>query len=165
MRLTSQLEKFEGRATGSVEWFVAGTLAICMGAALIQVAARYLPFLPISIAWPDELARGTMAWMTFVGAAIVARDRGHMALELPESFVPAPLRPIRMVFIDLVMIAGLLVVIRGGLAIAISDFPVRLTTMPLSAAIMSSAVLVGSALQLLWVLTWLVKDIRSLMSR
>ncbi len=46
----------------------------------IQVFARFIFDRPL--VWSDELARFTLIWMVFIGAAVVAFDNKHMAVEI-----------------------------------------------------------------------------------
>lgn len=53
---------------------------------LIQVVTRYL--LEISISWPEELARYTLVWLTFVGAAAAAARRSEIVVDSLIELLP-----------------------------------------------------------------------------
>ena len=60
----------------------------------VNVVAR--TFQLAGFAWFDEIVQGLFAWMVFVGAAALWRDKGHFqVLWLEESLPPAPARALR----------------------------------------------------------------------
>ncbi|MEQ8899355.1 MAG: TRAP transporter small permease [Roseovarius sp.] len=64
----------------------------------VNVVAR--TFQLAGFAWFDEIVQGLFAWMVFVGAAALWRDKGHFqVLWLVESLSPAPARALRILII------------------------------------------------------------------
>ncbi|WEX08277.1 TRAP transporter small permease subunit [Chelativorans sp. AA-79] len=56
-------------------------LAVVIVAALgVQIISRYVLNAPVHMT--DAVAAGALIWMTFLGAAVVYRERGHIAIEL-----------------------------------------------------------------------------------
>ena len=45
----------------------------------LQVASRYL--FPSPISWTEEASRYCLIWLTFLGASMVIRTKGHFAVE------------------------------------------------------------------------------------
>lgn len=67
-----------------VVWFE-NTLAILFLTTMIlavgtQVLSRY--FLPVPVSWTEELARYSLIWLTFIGAAMAIHSKGHFVLEV-----------------------------------------------------------------------------------
>lgn len=67
-----------------VVWFE-NTLAVVFLTTMIiavgtQVLSRYL--LPVPVSWTEELARYSLIWLTFIGAAMALYSKGHFALEI-----------------------------------------------------------------------------------
>ena len=61
---------------------------------LVNVVARTLRF--SGFAWFDEIVQGLFAWMVFVGAAALWRERDHFQVTwLPDTLPPGPARLLR----------------------------------------------------------------------
>ncbi len=67
-------------------------LILCLGAmtavVFANVSLRYLT--NESIPWADEVARYLMIWMTFLGAGLVLRHGGHVAITNLQEGLPGP---------------------------------------------------------------------------
>ena len=61
-------------------------LAIITIVLFIQVVARFA--FNTGTSWTDELARFSMIWLVFLGAAIATRDRSLINIDLLESLFP-----------------------------------------------------------------------------
>jgi TRAP-type transport system small permease protein len=70
---------------------------------LAQVVARY--WLNAPIRWSDELARFTMIWLTFVGAAMASAEDRHIAVVVFDSRISPTFRRRLKYFVNLVPIA------------------------------------------------------------
>jgi TRAP-type C4-dicarboxylate transport system permease small subunit len=53
----------------------------------LQFFTRYV--LNDSLAWTEEIARYALMWLTFIGAAIVARKNVHISVEVLLHYLPA----------------------------------------------------------------------------
>ena len=62
------------------EYFVCGFFLLIFLLMVVGVLLRY--FFGISFAWNIELSRYSFVWLTFVGAAYVRRDDGHIKIDL-----------------------------------------------------------------------------------
>jgi len=80
-------------------------LAAVVVIVLIQVVARYVLQLPIS--WPEEVARYTSVWLTFVGAAAAAARHQQITVDLLTPILPHRARSAMKV---VATVCGLLVV-------------------------------------------------------
>ena len=69
---------------------VASLLAAVVVIVLIEITARY--FLKISLSWPEELARYTLVWLTFVGAAVGVATRRMIVTQAFTALLPKPVR-------------------------------------------------------------------------
>lgn len=63
------------------------TLAAYLVVVLLQVFYRYV--LNDSIFWAEEFVRASMVWGVMLASALVAAQRGHIRVELLESWLPA----------------------------------------------------------------------------
>lgn len=57
---------------------------------LIEVLARYV--FKISLSWPEELARYTLVWLTFVGASVGAAKNRMIVTQVFTAVLPKPAR-------------------------------------------------------------------------
>jgi TRAP-type C4-dicarboxylate transport system permease small subunit len=150
----------------STELALATTLGACVIAALAQAVARYTPWLPIYVAWPDEMARAMMAWMTFLGAALLVHEDGHIRIELPPTWLGgARGMLVRSLVADVGLVAGVGVVGWSALQLVVSDASAQMVTMPISLALMSGSILVGALLQLYFGLRKMVSDVEAIRGR
>ncbi|MGP4115312.1 TRAP transporter small permease [Streptomyces sp. 4N509B] len=99
--------------------FCAAALAAIAAVLLAQVVMRYGVKDPLI--WVDEVTRLLMVWLTFVGAALAFRTRSHIGItSLVDGLLargPRPLRRAVPVFCDLVVLAGSLALLVGGLVV------------------------------------------------
>ncbi|MFC7397305.1 TRAP transporter small permease [Chelatococcus sp. GCM10030263] len=69
------------RALARLENFIAGTALVVLSAVvLIGVIFRYVLNYPLS--WTEETSLIAFAWLMFFGAAICARENGHVLIDL-----------------------------------------------------------------------------------
>lgn len=80
------------------KWLVITLLAAMAGIVFANVALRYTT--NFSIVWAEEVARYLMIWMTFLGAGLVLRFGGHVAItNLHDAIGPAGSRGLRAVIL------------------------------------------------------------------
>lgn len=80
--------------TTLMRWLIRAERGIAVGLMVVllvfsftQVVARFVFDSPFT--WTDELARFSYVWMTFIAAAAVMAQRGHIAVELGEEKLPS----------------------------------------------------------------------------
>jgi TRAP-type C4-dicarboxylate transport system permease small subunit len=83
LRLVGGLDRVLGVVTSALL-----ALAACLG--LLQVLSRFLFRLPIE--WTEVLIRISLAWMVFLGAALVFRTGSMIAVDLMRRLMPARFR-------------------------------------------------------------------------
>lgn len=100
-------------AAGAVRAFERGFLALNRALLVLLLAAmscivfanvclRYLT--TESIVWGEEVARHMMIWLTFLGAGLVLRHGGHVAIDnLQDALPPQVARAVRLVIVLLLL--------------------------------------------------------------
>jgi TRAP-type C4-dicarboxylate transport system permease small subunit len=78
-------------AQRTFEAIAAALLTAVVLIVLIEVVARYV--LQISLTWPEELARYTMVWLTFIGAAVGAAQSRSIVSQTLSFFLSPRLKP------------------------------------------------------------------------
>lgn len=141
-----------------VEGIGALLLAAVVVIVLIQVVGRYV--LQISLSWPEELARYTLVWVMFFGAAVAAASHRHIVVDTITELVPPR---VRLILQGVATVAGLLAI---GLLVSASQplfGPASRSTSPatgLASFWIYLALPVGGALLGLFTLADLVQVLR-----
>jgi len=134
--------------TALAKWISVVALVAGLLSALMSVAGRYVTALAFGADWADEAARGMIAWLTFSAAAILIRDDEHIKLEIVGRWMPPWVIWLRVTITDVLITVGLGVVAWSAISVVRSDSSRTLASMPLSAATVSSSILVGTVLQI-----------------
>lgn len=80
---------------------------------LTNVVLRYL--FHSGIAWSEELSRFAFVWLTFIGAASVARSNGHLNVETLVAAVPPRVQKLMLVVCDLIIVGCCALLVDGTL--------------------------------------------------
>ena len=75
------------RSLGSLEeYFCYFLLVVLVVTTSLQVFTRYVLNAPLS--WTEELARILFIWITFIGAAVIAKRSGHISIDFVANLLP-----------------------------------------------------------------------------
>lgn len=126
----------------AIVWTTAAIVALLMGAMVVSILAgvffRYA--LNDALTWPEEFARFAMIWVTMLGASLVTRYGGHVAVNaLVEKLGNNLRRPV-------IVFGRLLVALFLGLVIVFGYEMTTRTTRQTSPALGVSMSLPNSAL-------------------
>lgn len=80
------------------------TLASMVIVVASNVFCRFI--LRYSLSWGDETAQILLVWMTFLGAAVVTRDRGHFAFDYLVGNLPERAKRLAVIFNNMVVLAA-----------------------------------------------------------
>lgn len=80
------MDKAEQIFVAANRWALILILAAMSIIVFSNVALRYLT--NFSIVWAEEVARYLMIWMTFLGAGLVLRFGGHVAIDTAQELLP-----------------------------------------------------------------------------
>lgn len=87
------------RAERVGRWLENALLALMLGGLILLASAQILlrNFFSVGLSWADGLVRLMVLWLALLGAIAASRDHRHIAINLAERYLPAPvLRPIRL---------------------------------------------------------------------
>lgn len=70
------------------------------GIVFLQFFTRYV--LNDSLAWTEEIARYALMWLTFIGAAIVARKNAHISVEVLLHYLPVVPARLLLAIVDVI---------------------------------------------------------------
>lgn len=71
----------------AILWICAALALVIVAALSVQIFSRYVLGAPVHMT--DDIAAVSLVWMTFLGAAAVYRERGHIAVSVVEA-LPSP---------------------------------------------------------------------------
>lgn len=84
-----------------LEWFL---IFLMIGLTVIVVVAVIYRKLDASLAWYDEVASITLAWITYYGGALAVLKRKHIGFDSVLLAIPMPVRMYMSVFAELIFI-------------------------------------------------------------
>lgn len=103
----------------------------------------------------DELTRLLLSWTVAVGAALGAREGGHLAVEIVVDRVPSRMRKVMLTLSSIMIIAFLLVLLFTGMRYALIGFGGSSTTPGLGISPgWGQLAWPVAALLMLWAATW-----------
>lgn len=158
-------ERAEGRPLGWWRLFERGIavalLVVSSLAVSVQVPIRYGLYEYFRAPWSDELARLTLVWLVFWGAAILQRTDEHISMPLLVNRLPGRLKLVARLVGDLCTLAvlGLLVWYGYGVASGSATF-IQTLSLGLPVSIFHYAVPTTGALMFLYTLVHVVKRVR-----
>lgn len=106
------MKTFERLFVEANKWaliLILGAMSILVFA---NVSLRYLT--NFSITWSEEVARYLMIWMTFIGAGLVLRFGGHVAITNAQDAMPTPVQRILRIAIAILLFAFFAVMLWMG---------------------------------------------------
>jgi TRAP-type C4-dicarboxylate transport system permease small subunit len=129
LRFLKTVQAVLGRAEELLAMALVGVLLIVVN---LQIFARYLfhhPFI-----WPEEVSRLTLVWITFIGAASMARIGGDLAVDTFVEMLPHKGRRVALILRDAAMVVVFSIVALEGtqLAKAVANMPLVATGLPTS---------------------------------
>lgn len=117
-----------------------------------------------SLPWTEEVAKFVMVWLAFIGAPVVLKEGGHIAIDVVPTRLPFPLGPIVMMLIQAVVMVVLGVLVFQGWALAWNALPQVAATVDISLFYIFLAVPIGSALMLAVSLELLLRQLAAMVS-
>lgn len=124
------------RATG------AGLVAAMFGLVLTQIVSRYGFGRPL--VWTEELARFSLVWLTFVGAALVMARRRHIVVQVRRLGDRAWLAS--EIISTIAVVAACIAALPAGIDFVVANMPVRSPAAGVPIGWVKSAGLVGLTL-------------------
>ena len=113
------------------------------------------------INWAQDIALLAFAWLTFIGADIVAKTGNLIRIDMLEKWLPKTIRKGLALIFDVAMILFLLILIVYGFLLVSQSWYRTFQTMKLSYAWCTLAVPVGSMLLIFTMIGKMIKDIKT----
>ncbi len=141
----------------AAETVVVILMAVMVTTLAVQVFFRYVLDAPLS--WTEELARYAFVWVTFLGAAVAFRHRGHIVVDMLLHMIPAQVRAVLIWAVEVLVTITLVILVRDGLRMVETTANVRATMLQIPMSYVYASIPVSSALMLLYQLEWVVKRV------
>lgn len=123
----------------------------------LQVFFRYVLSYPLG--WTEELARYVFIWAVFLGAAVVARSREHVSVQLFHAYLPARARTAIQVINDVAVLAFLAIILWPALGYAIYAFRLKSIATEIPMFFVYVSVPVASGLMILHIVHNIYRDL------
>jgi len=120
---------------------------------LLQVMSRYALGNYLSLAWTDEVARGLVAWLTFIGAILLDRDNEHIHVTVVTDLLSARARQTVGLLTDVMCLAFLAVVLVSSIGSLRADAHSTMVSAPIPMTAVSGSLVIGAALMFVHVAT------------
>lgn len=144
-----------------MHWFLVGLKQFCvlLIIALIlllgtNVFMRYVLGSPLFAT--AEVSHLLMVWLSFLGIAVAAAERRHMAMDLVDSMLPERSARLLSIAISLVVVATSMYVVYSGVRLTLFNRPLHSEQLQISYAYFYSAVPVGFFCYLLFEIRHLI---------
>jgi TRAP-type C4-dicarboxylate transport system permease small subunit len=132
--------------------------ALLLILAVTQVVFRYVLMIPLP--WTEELARFTLVWVTFFGAASVTRRKLHLAVDILISKLASGKARVLSIFFNLLILIFLGTALWGAIIMMEEAMPIFAGSIPwLSQMFLYLGAVIGLSLMVLYVLAQLCRDL------
>ncbi len=137
---------------------VGNLLGLLIGAiVLITLAAvwwRYVINDPLS--WTEQISRILFVWVTFLGAAVLYREKSHITIDMFLDMMPETLKSAMVWLIEIGVLLFIVVLFIYGLKLSLDTLPQRFGALDISPASFYFAAPVSAALMMLFFIERLV---------
>lgn len=131
-------------------------LAICV---IAQVICRYALGAPLT--WSEELARYMQIWMVMLGAAVMMRKGGHLAIDLVTASLPPKAKKVTDFIAFVAIIVFFFIVVKEGIPVAMNAMKQHSPAMQANMGYIYMALPVGGALILMETLIRFVRFLKT----
>lgn len=167
------IEKKQARGVfGTLQYGLETTINVLIGVMLAgmvvvvfsNVVFRY--FLNASLAWSEEVSRFMFIWLAFMGAVIAYIRNEHLGLDIMLRILPPLGARVLAIVADVLVVAALVVMTRGGIAMTIDSFASGwvASSVPIPYGYVYMATPIATGLMLIESLIKLLSDIRKLIA-
>lgn len=141
------------------ETVVTCLMAIMVGTIILQVFFRFV--LNDPLAWSEELARYSLVWITFLGAAVAFRHGGHIVIDTLVMMLPRGAQSILAWVVDVLIVVALLILLVQGLKIMEVTSGVTATMLEIPMSWVFAAIPVSAAIMLAYQVERTIRKIKS----
>ena len=148
------------KINGYVEYISVFIIALMVVVVFLQVIFRFI--IKSSLAWSEEMARYLLIWITFLGASIGIKRKSHIGVEVVVNLFPEKMQQWIRIITNAITMVFFIALMTWGRRLLIIVSKQRSPAMEISMAIPYAAILVSSALIILYISYNILLDISSL---
>lgn len=142
------LARAEARLAAALGWALVALMAGMIVVVSMQIASRYL--LDLSLIWSEEVARLTFISIVFLGAALLARGREHLAVTAVVDLLPDRARHLMDAAVAAVSLLCASYLLRGAWATLLREWDQRTPGLQFPMGAIFALVLASCALLVAW---------------
>ncbi|MCK3658326.1 C4-dicarboxylate ABC transporter permease [Pasteurellaceae bacterium Pebbles2] len=116
-------------------------------------------FFDSGIAWSEEFARICFVYMIFLGIILVAKERGHLTVDIVIASLPAQYQMFFLFFADLLVLIAVSFITYGAYQLMLLTYTQQMPATGISSAFLYGAAIISSISYFLIVFTNLWKHI------
>jgi TRAP-type C4-dicarboxylate transport system permease small subunit len=124
VRAARPLKRGLDQILGAVMLLLLGSIIALV---LLQISARFLPF--IRIQWTEEMSRYLFVYLTFIGAALLIKEKGHIVVDVLVDRLPSRLRLAVYLVVQATVLGFLYLFVSGVLTLAVGSMGTRASSM------------------------------------
>ncbi|PJG84725.1 TRAP transporter small permease [Conservatibacter flavescens] len=133
-------------------------LVSMIGLVFFNALLRY--FFDSGIAWSEEFARICFVYMIFLGIVLVAKEKGHLTVDILFTALPARMQFIFLLIADLLILIAMAFIAIGAYQLALLTFSQKMPATGISSAFLYIAAIISSVSYFSIVLINLMKHIQ-----
>lgn len=133
----------------ALQWVIVVLMASLVAIVALQFVDRH--FIDTGIAAPDQYARVSLVWLTFIGFAIAVRAGINIRVDLIDAHLPVKVRALLEMAFDALLIVLLVVLVPGSWKLIVIGKDQELLGTVFTAAVPAAGALVACLLMLLFV--------------
>ncbi|MEP3427334.1 MAG: TRAP transporter small permease [Roseibium sp.] len=141
-----------------MKWSIITGMAGMVIVVFLQIVSRYVFSLPL--AWSEEVARLLFICIVFIGAAVLARQEGHLAVTVLIDQLPKRIRRVANAFSALVGLICAYYLVRGGWSTLLREWDQRTPGLQFPMGVIYAVIFASVMLMMLWLFVIMVKNCR-----
>ncbi|MDY4281436.1 MAG: TRAP transporter small permease [[Pasteurella] mairii] len=135
-------------------------LALCSMILLVFFNAILRYFFDSGIAWSEEFARICFVYMIFLGIILVAKERGHLTVDIVVSTLPAGYQVFFLFLADILVLISLSLITYGAYQLMLLTYTQKMPATEISSSVLYFAAVISAISYFLIIFTNLVKHIK-----
>ena len=138
----------EAWVAGALGWALVAMISGMVVVVSLQIASRYL--LDLSLIWSEEVARLLFICMVFLGAALLARGRDHLAVTAFADLLPSRPRHLAEAAVEGVALVCASFLLRGAWTTLGREWDQRTPGLQFPMGVIFAVILLACALLFMW---------------
>jgi TRAP-type C4-dicarboxylate transport system permease small subunit len=144
--------------TTLAKYFIGALIGAIVVITLASVWWRYVLNAPL--AWPEQVSRIFFVWVTFVGAAVLYRERLHVAIDMFVMMLPVEIQRLAGWVIEAIVFVFNVVLFIFGLKLSLDTLGQTYGALDITPAVFYFAAPVSAGLMILYLIEELINPAR-----